>query len=114
MTIPTRAVFDCNTFLQALASPDGPAGKCVQLALDGKVDLYLSPTVLEELAEVASRATVIAKLQLTPDRTQAFLEMIEVTATVLDGFSESFVYEREAQGEAAAAQLPELLERKHG
>jgi hypothetical protein len=40
--------------------------------------------------------------------------MIEVTATVLDGFSESFVYEREAQGEAAAAQLPELLERKHG
>jgi predicted nucleic acid-binding protein len=34
-----RVVFDCNTFLQALAAPNGPAGKCVQLAIDRKVDL---------------------------------------------------------------------------
>jgi uncharacterized protein len=95
MTIPTRVIFDCNTLLQALASPDGPAGKCVQLVIDGKVDLYVSPTVLEEFAEVASRPKVIAKLHLTPNRTQEFLEVIEVTATVLAGFPEPFVYQRD-------------------
>jgi putative PIN family toxin of toxin-antitoxin system len=95
MTSPTRVVFDCNIFLQALASPDGPAGKCVQLVFDGKFDLYLSPTVLEELAEVANRPKVVAKLHLTPNRTQEFLEVIELTATVLVGFPEPFAYRRD-------------------
>jgi putative PIN family toxin of toxin-antitoxin system len=95
MTLPPRVVFDCNTFLQALASPDGPAGKCVQLVIDGKVDLYVSPTVLEEIADVASRPKVIARLRHTLDRTQEFLEVIKVTATVLVGFPEPFVYQRD-------------------
>ena len=95
MTRSTRVVFDCNTFLQALASPNGPAGRCVQLAIDGKVELFLSPTVVEELHDVASRAKVIAKLHLSPDRTQEFIEVIEVTATVLAGFPEPFVYQRD-------------------
>jgi predicted nucleic acid-binding protein len=58
MTAPLRVVFDCNIFLQAIASPDGPAGRCVQLAIDGLVDLFLSPTVLVELRDVASRSGV--------------------------------------------------------
>lgn len=58
MSIPTPVVFDCNTFLQALALPDCPAGKCVQLVIDGRVDFYVSPTVLEEFADVASRPRV--------------------------------------------------------
>jgi putative PIN family toxin of toxin-antitoxin system len=95
MNIPKRVVFDCNTFLQALASPDGPAGKCVQLVIDGKVELYVSPMVLEEFAEVASRPKVIAKLHLTADRAREFLEVIEVTATILVGFPEPFVYQRD-------------------
>ncbi len=95
MTTSTRVVFDCNTFLQALASPNGPAGRCVQLAIDGKVELFLSPTVFEELHDVASRPKVIAKLQLSPDRTQEFIDVIEVTATILAGFPEPFVYERD-------------------
>ncbi len=95
MTTSTRVVFDCNTFLQALASPNGPAGRCVQLAIDGKVELFLSPTVVEELHDVASRPKVIAKLHLSPDRTQELIEVIEVTATFLVGFPEPFLYQRD-------------------
>ena len=95
MTRSTRVVFDCNTFLQALASPNGPAGRCVQLAIDGKVELFLSPTVVEELHDVASRAKVIAKLHLSHDRTQEFIEVIDVTAMLLMGFLEPFVYQRD-------------------
>ena len=95
MTTSTRVVFDCNTFLQALASPNGPAGRCIQLAIDGKVELFLAPTVLEEIHDVASRPKVIAKLHLSPDRTQEFIDVMEVAATVLVGFPEPFVYQRD-------------------
>jgi predicted nucleic acid-binding protein len=33
MSEQRRVVFDCNVFLQALANPSGPAGRCVELAL---------------------------------------------------------------------------------
>ncbi len=95
MISPAQVVFDCNTLLQALASPDGPAGRCVQLAIDGKLDLFLSPIVLDELRDVASRPKVIAKLQLTPNRTQEFIEVVEAKATVLAGFPETFAYHRD-------------------
>ncbi len=95
MTTRTRVVFDCNIFLQALASPDGPAGRCVQLAIDGNVDLFLSPAVLDELRDVASRPKVIAKLHLTSNRIQEFFQVIEIAATLLAGFPELFVYQRD-------------------
>jgi putative PIN family toxin of toxin-antitoxin system len=90
-----RVVFDCNIFLQALASPDGPAGRCVQLAIEGKVSLFLSPAVLEELRDVASRPRVIAKLGLVADRVEQFLEAVEIAATVLTDFPETFAYRRD-------------------
>ena len=65
MTTGTRVVYDCNTFLQALASPQGPAGRCMQFAIDRKVNLFISPVVIAELRDVTSRPKVIAKR--TPD-----------------------------------------------
>jgi putative PIN family toxin of toxin-antitoxin system len=90
-----RAVFDCKTFLQALAAPEGPAGRCVQLAFDGGISLFVSPFVLEELRNVTSRPKVIAKLRIVVDRVADFREAIEVAATVLDGFPERFAYQRD-------------------
>lgn len=95
MTVVTRVVFDCNVFLQALASPDGPAGQCVQFAIAGKVSLFVSPVVLDELREVASRPKVIERLKIGSNRAQAFIECIELAATVLVGFPEPFKYARD-------------------
>ena len=90
MTTGERVVFDSNIFLQALAAPGGPAGRCVQLAIEGKVKLFVSPAVLGEVREVASRPQVVAKLHLVADRVQEFLQAIELAATVLVGFPEPF------------------------
>jgi putative PIN family toxin of toxin-antitoxin system len=95
MTTPRQVVFDCNTLLQALASPDGPAGRCVQLAIDGKIDVFLSARVLDELRDVAGRPKVIARLRLAPERTREFIEVVEMRATILSGFPEPFAYDRD-------------------
>jgi putative PIN family toxin of toxin-antitoxin system len=95
MTTALRVVFDCNILLQGLASPEGPAGRCVQLALRGKISLFISPLVLEELREVTGRPRVIAKLHLVADRVQEFFEAVEVTATLLTEFPEPFSHQRD-------------------
>jgi predicted nucleic acid-binding protein len=59
-----RVVYDCNVLLQALAAPHGPSGRCVQLAIGGAVELFVSPEVLEELRDVSSRPRVVAKLRI--------------------------------------------------
>jgi predicted nucleic acid-binding protein len=69
----TRVVFDCNTFLQALSSPNGPAGRCMQLAIDGWVALFISPQVMQELRGVTVRPNVIVKLRLVSDRVESSL-----------------------------------------
>jgi putative PIN family toxin of toxin-antitoxin system len=92
---PTAAVFDCNVLLQALASPGGPAGRCVQFALGGRVHLFVSPAVIRELADVASRPKVVAKLHLVRDRVDAFIESVGAAATLLADFPEPFQYARD-------------------
>ena len=90
-----RVVFDCNLYVQALRSPLGPAGRCIQLALDGKISLFISPTILEELRDVTSRPKVVAKLELVRGRVEDFVEAIESAATILEGFAEPFNYDRD-------------------
>ena len=80
MTGIPRVVFDCNILLQGLAAPKGPSGRCVQLAIDRNVSLFISPAVLEELRDVTSRPAVIAKLHLVADRVEDFFENIEIAA----------------------------------
>lgn len=67
----------------------------MQLAIDGKVSLFVSPWVLAELREITSRPKVIAKLRLITDRVQDLLEAIEIAGTVLTGFPERFTYQRD-------------------
>jgi len=67
----------------------------VQLALDGKVSLFVSPAVVEELRDVASRPKVFAKLGLTASWVQEFLEAVEIAATVLTSVPLLFAYERD-------------------
>jgi putative PIN family toxin of toxin-antitoxin system len=95
MSDATRVVYDCNTFVQAFASPGGPAGRCVQLALDGKVQLFVSPAVLAELRDVLFRPKVIAQLHLRPDRIDAFIEAMAAAATMIDSFAAAFEYPRD-------------------
>jgi predicted nucleic acid-binding protein len=44
-----RAVFDCNTLVQAIAFDDGPAASCVRLVESGRIELLVSRSTLAEL-----------------------------------------------------------------
>lgn len=95
MPSAVRCVFDCNTLLQALARPSGPAGKCVELALRGEVSLFLSPFVIAELRDVAARPKVATRLKLEPIRVAEFIAALEIAAAVLENFPTLFSYERD-------------------
>jgi hypothetical protein len=41
-----KVVYDCNVYLQFLFNRNGPSGRCVSLALDGHVQLFVSDAVL--------------------------------------------------------------------
>lgn len=90
-----RVVYDCNVLLQALSSPDGPAGKCVDLALRGQVQLFLCAEIIAELRDVAGRPRVAAKLKITSERAETYITSLELVATLLEGFPRPFTYERD-------------------
>ena len=95
MSNAIRVVFDCNVLLQGLASPGGPAGQCVQLALDGRVLLFISAGLITEFRDVTSRPKVVAKLRLVEARVEKFIESVAAAATLLADFVEPFRYERD-------------------
>lgn len=74
---PPRVVFDCNIFVQMTLNPDGPAGKCKHLVESGDVTLFVSASVLAEVADVLSRP-VFRQLvpDLTPEPVETFVDEI--------------------------------------
>jgi putative PIN family toxin of toxin-antitoxin system len=90
-----KAVFDCNVFLQALANPDGPAGRCVELALTKKVELFISQHVLEEIRDVTSRPKLIAKFKLRSERVAALLKSLPESATLVIDIPDIWKYDRD-------------------
>lgn len=78
-----RVVFDCMVFLQAAARRMGPAGSCLQLALDGKVDLCISTPILEEIREVLGRNSIRKKFPgLTDEAVSSLLaDVVRVSVT---------------------------------
>jgi putative PIN family toxin of toxin-antitoxin system len=87
---PIRAVFDCNVLLQAMASPDGPAGRCLDGVYAGSVTLFLSEPILAEFLEVAARPKLVAKLNLNSARTQAFIEDLLANASFIPSVASVF------------------------
>lgn len=83
MTTRRRVVFDCNVFLQALANPDGPAGRCVQLALDGLVELFISAHILEEVRRVTAYPKTRKKLRIRDERVDALLLNLPKVSTLV-------------------------------
>lgn len=95
MSESVKVVFDCNVFLQALANPDGPAGRCVEMALSGQVSLYLSPIVLEEIRRVTSYPKLVAKFKLRSERVVALMDNLPKAAVIVPTVPELWCYDRD-------------------
>lgn len=95
MSPPSRAVFDCNVLLQALISPQGPSGKLLHSAKGGKLTLYVSQYVLDELREVTARPKVARKFRLTPEVVSRFCDELIGHATLIDTVPHVFDFPRD-------------------
>ena len=69
------AIFDCNIFVQALLNPNSISAKCIELARNGKVRLFVSQDTLAEVRDVILRPNILSRL---PDasaiQVEAFLK----------------------------------------
>jgi putative PIN family toxin of toxin-antitoxin system len=92
---PLRVVFDCNVYFQALISPAGPSGRCMDLALQGRVTLFASPFALRELRETAAAPELRQKFRYDDQRIAALIENIEKIAHFVAEVPERFVYPRD-------------------
>ncbi|HEY8668611.1 MAG TPA: putative toxin-antitoxin system toxin component, PIN family [Tepidisphaeraceae bacterium] len=80
---PPQAIFDCNVFVQALMNPAGPAGACVQLALDRHIQLFFTRYILDELQQMPDRPTP-AKLGVSAAKVERLTANLLITATWID------------------------------
>jgi len=74
-----KAVYDTNIIISAALSPSGIPSSLVALAVDGTVQLYVSPVILEEYTEVLHRP----KFELSEQVITGLIRRITETAVVV-------------------------------
>lgn len=86
-----KVVYDCNVFLQYLLNPEGPSGRCVRLALNHAVELYLSQSVLDELNELPEKPICLEN-HVSADVVAAFTERLLVAGRFVHPVVERFLH----------------------
>src|SRR5688572_1703572 len=72
-------------FLQAATNDRGPAFACHELVEAGRVQLFLSPTILAEVQDVFTRPKVQRKFpSLTKERVDTFVQKLAQLTTVIE------------------------------
>ena len=95
-----RLVCDCQVFLQAALNDQGPAGRCLELAEAGNLELCVSEAVLAEVNDVLHRPELQRRFaRLTPALVDAFLERIGEFAVTVEEVPALFAYERDPKDE---------------
>jgi uncharacterized protein len=95
-----RAVFDCNTFLQAALNEESPAGKCYRFVEEGIVKLFVSRDVLAEIEDVINRPQIRERFEtLTDERIEDFLKSISELAVIVENAPEVFSLPRDIDDE---------------
>jgi putative PIN family toxin of toxin-antitoxin system len=87
---PLRVVYDCNIFVQALISLNGPAGRCVQKAKDREVTLFVSPFVLAEIREIHLKTP--ARYGITQEQTDELARAVALFSTIVTDIRETYVH----------------------
>ena len=66
-----RVVFDCVVYAQAIINPDGPAGRCLELARGGALSLCVSDYLLIEIRELPEK--LAPRLRITSQKVEEFV-----------------------------------------
>lgn len=93
-------VFDCMTYLQAVAREGGPAFACLEAFENGAFTLHISPKILEEIRDVLTRPELQNKFaMLTPERVDALISRLKEKAVTTLNVPEEFKYRRDPKDE---------------
>ena len=68
-----RAVIDTNVIFMALYNPESKAGRLIQLALEGKIELFSPDSVKEELLRVLKR-----EMKLKDDKIKQIISSLPI------------------------------------
>lgn len=90
-----RVVFDCNVYFQALISPRGPAGQCLESAEKGRLTLFVSDATLAELRDVCLRPVLARRFAITSDALDVFMHAVLQHAVRLRSVPHVFDYDRD-------------------
>lgn len=104
-------------FLQATASENGSAFRCLEKFEAQEINLFVSQDILDEVQDVLTRPKLQRKLSLlTNDRVSALVERLKRRATLVSKVPKVFEYERDPKDEryinlAIAAKAQYLVSR---
>jgi putative PIN family toxin of toxin-antitoxin system len=94
------AVFDTNIFFQSILVESGPAGECVKLIDEGRVQIYLAPQTIDEIKDVISRPALVKKYPvLTTDRARIVLRSLATKAIFFAQVPDIFKLDRDPDDE---------------
>src|SRR5262249_30986853 len=94
------AVFDATTLLQAATNRSGPAGACLAFVDEGRVKVFLSAAVLEEVHDVLHRPSIRSAFpKLTDDYVSEFLELLVEKGQLVNTVSAAYRFDRDPDDE---------------
>lgn len=93
--MPLKVVFDCNIFLQALSRPNGPSGRCLDLAFKKRIELFVSPDLIDELREVCTKTKLAMKMKFSLWQADEFINAVLRIASVMDEVEHFFNVQRD-------------------
>jgi putative PIN family toxin of toxin-antitoxin system len=95
-----RVVYDCVVFLQGLIKETGPGVDCLELFEAGRIELFTSEAVLNEIGDVLTRPDLQHRFpSLTQERYEILLGRLNEKATFLDSVPATFSYDRDPKDE---------------
>jgi len=83
-----RIVIDTNILVSAILTPEGNPAKILKLALQGKLNLIISPAILEEIRQVLRYPKLVKlmkKNMITLEEIYTFLDKMSKIAVITPG-----------------------------
>jgi putative PIN family toxin of toxin-antitoxin system len=77
-----RVVIDANLFVSALLKPASNPDEVIRLAREGKIQLIMSPEIIEEIRAVLLYPKIVKRHRRTPDQIDLFLKKLTKVAII--------------------------------
>ena len=100
MTDRYLVIFDTVALVQSTINPKGPAGKCLDCFLDGRISVAISRETLKEVKDVLSRAALRNRFpQITDEKVSGLTDSLQNDGIYLRRVPRHFTYPRDPKDE---------------